>query len=76
MWTLVALATAYFVAVCAWVTWDSLRDPVQPSRSGWAMSCHAAGGRWVSVTLDKDGDTKLWACVDDAGRHVRLTEMK
>ncbi len=58
----------------AWVLYLA-RDPPPPAITQ-TMSCHAAGGWWVAATLDKNGEPKMWACVDDAGRLVRLTEDK
>ncbi len=47
-----------------------------PEVRGSSLACHAAGGWWVAATLDKNGEPKMWACVDDAGRLVRLSEEK
>jgi hypothetical protein len=41
-----------------------------------SLACHAAGGWWVAATLDLNGNPKMFACVDDAGRLVRLQEAK
>lgn len=59
------------------VTVLSFRYDPEPRPGGpGAVKCHAAGGWWVAATLDNHGEPKMWACVDDAGRLVRLSEEK
>lgn len=69
----VVAGTAVFLAACALVAWLFMPDSrAKPS----TLACHAAGGWWVAATLDNHGEPKMWACVDDAGRLVLLSEEK
>lgn len=61
-------ATTVFAVAVFMSRPDSVREPPH------SLRCHAAGGWWVAATLDKHGNPKMYACVDDAGRLVRLSE--
>ena len=65
--------TAVFLAACALFGWLVVA-PLPPHGEPHSLRCHAAGGWWVAATLDKHGNPKMYACVDDAGRLVRLSE--
>lgn len=69
----VVAGTFVFMAACM-----ILALPFAPEHMSKPLSlaCHAAGGWWVAATLDRNGEPKMWACVDDAGRLVRLSEEK
>jgi hypothetical protein len=66
-----ALVVIALVCLIVAIGIDRHREP--PAGS---LACHAAGGWWVAATLDLNGNPKMFACVDDAGRLVRLQEAK
>lgn len=63
-----------FAGVTLFAVAVSLTRPDPVPASTQTAVCQAQGGWWVAATYDRHGTPKMFACVDDAGRLLRVTE--